>query len=105
MANYVTMRRWALKESATEDDLVALVRDGIVPAYKAQPGCLSLNLMRQTAGRAYLAVTYWESRSAFDTWAGPEGEGWREQHRVTLGRWLELMVFQEEWDADLLIVG
>jgi heme-degrading monooxygenase HmoA len=105
MANYVTMRRWALKEGASEDDLVVVVREGIVPAYRAQPGCLSLNLLRLTSGRAYLAVTYWEGRAAFDAWAGPAGEPWRSEHRATLERWLELMVFQEEWDADLLIVG
>jgi heme-degrading monooxygenase HmoA len=105
MANYVTVRRWAMKEGASEDDLVAVVRDGIVPAYRKQPGCLSLNLLRLTTGRAYLAVTYWESRAAFDAWAGPPGEPWRAEHRATLERWLELMVFQEEWDADLLIVG
>lgn len=105
MANYVTMRRWALKDGASEDDLITLVRDGIVPAYKKQPGCLSLNLMRVTEGRAYLAVTYWHDKAAFDAWAGPSGETWRSDHRATLEHWLQLMVFQEEWDADLLIVG
>lgn len=105
MSNYVTIRRWALKEGASEDDLLALVRDGIVPAYKRQPGCLSLNLLRVVEPRSYLAVTYWESHEAFDAWSGPEGQGWRDASRATLERWLELMVFQEEWDADLLIVG
>jgi quinol monooxygenase YgiN len=105
MGNYVTMRRWALKEGAQEQALMDVVRDGIVPAYRKQPGCLSLNLLRVGAGPSYLAVTYWEDRGAFDRWAGPQGQGWRDAYGPTLERWLELMVFQEEWDAELLIAG
>lgn len=105
MADYVTMRRWAIREGVDEAALLALVRDGIVPAYREQPGCLSLNLLRVNNPPSYLAVTYWESKAAFDAWAGAAGQTWRDDHRPTLERWLEMMVFQEEWDAELLVRG
>ena len=105
MADYVTIRRWTLKEGADESALIALVRDGIVPAYKRQPGCLKLELLRVVDPASYLAVTYWESKAAFDAWAGDEGQSWRDAHRLTLERWLELMSFSDEWTADLLVSG
>jgi heme-degrading monooxygenase HmoA len=105
MHNFVTLRRWALREGASEDELLALVRDGIVPAYRRQPGCLSLNLLKVADSSSFLAITYWDSRASFENWAGEAGHQWREDYRPTLERWLELMVFQEELEADLLIVG
>lgn len=105
MANYVTLRRWALKDGADESAVLALVQDEIVPAYRRQPGCLSLNLLRVVTPPSYLAVTYWDSRASFEAWAGPPGEAWRDAYRATLERWLEMMAFQEEMEADLLIVG
>lgn len=105
MAEYVTIRRWSLKEGADESALVALVRDGIVPAYKSQPGCLKLELFRSAQPASYLAITYWESRAAFDGWAGEDGQAWRDAHRLTLERWLELMLFNDESTADLLASG
>lgn len=103
--NFVTIRRWALKQGADEGALLALVRDEIVPAYRAQPGCLSLNLLRVYDSNSYFAITYWEDRAAFDRWVGPDGQTWRDTYRPVLERWLELMAFQEEHDADLVIVG
>ena len=103
MTKYVTMRRWSLKEDADEAALIALVRDGIVPAYRRQPGCLKLALLRTADPVSYLALTYWESRAAFDAWAGEGGQRWRDEYRLTLERWLELMSFNEEWTADVLM--
>lgn len=105
MAEYVTIRRWSLKDGADESALVALVRDGIVPAYKRQPGCLKLELLRVADPASYLAITYWESRAFFGAWAGESGQSWRDAHRLTLERWLELMSFNDEWNAELLVSG
>ncbi len=58
MAEYVPIRRWALKEGAVQEPLVALVRDEVIPAYKQQPGCLKLHLLRMPDPGSYLAMTH-----------------------------------------------
>ncbi len=102
MPEFVTIRRWALKEAASEEALVDHVRKGLIPAYKEQPGCLELELLRM-GERSYLAITHWDDRSSFDVWAGPGGQSWRDKHRPLLERWLELMAFQAEWDAEEVV--
>lgn len=101
----MTIRRWSLRDGADEAKLVALVRNEIIPAYKRQPGCLHLDLLRVTAGGSYFAFTRWESRAAFDAWAGPAGEEWRTAYRPALEKWLEMMAFNEDWDADAIVTG
>jgi heme-degrading monooxygenase HmoA len=103
MAEYITIRRWALKEGVAESALVDLVRDGIIPAYKKQPGCLRLTLLRVNDPPSYLAMTHWESKAAYDRWAGDDGQSWRDEYRPTLERWLEIMSFQDEWETELVI--
>ncbi len=100
MAEFVTIRRWALREGGKEQDLIALVRQEIIPAYKEQPGCLELELLRTSESHAYLAITHWDARASFEAWAGPAGQAWRDRHRATFERWLALMAFQAEWDAE-----
>ena len=103
MPEYITIRRWALRDGADEDELTTLVRERIVPAYKRQPGCKKLELLRVPDTRSYLAVTHWDDRGAFNAWAGPEGQAWRDEYRVTLERWLEFMAFHDEWDGAVLV--
>jgi quinol monooxygenase YgiN len=105
MAEYVTLRRWSLKDGAEEKQLLDLVRDGIIPAYKSQPGCIRLALLRIADPLSYLAVTYWDSKASFDNWAGPAGQTWRDEYRPTLERWLDIMSFEQEWSADSLLSG
>ena len=105
MAEFITIRRWALKPGADEAVLVAHVRDAIIPAYKEQPGCLQLELLRMSDLHVYLAITHWADRAAFEAWAGAGGEAWRDRHRETLTRWLALMTFEAEWDAEDIVSG
>jgi quinol monooxygenase YgiN len=102
---YITLRRWMLKEGAEEAPLLALIRDEIVPAYKRQPGCRLLELVRLTPERTYLAVTVWESRAAFDAWAGEGGQTWRDAYRLSLERWLELMTFLDDTTGEVVLSG
>ena len=105
MTEYVTFRRWRLNEDATEDAIVALVRDEITPAYRTQSGCNRLELLRVTSeeARSYLAITHWQSRAHFDAWAGEGGQTWRDNYRRTLERWLQMMTFEEEFAAEQVI--
>lgn len=105
MPEFITIRRWALKPAADEAALVAHVREAIIPAYKEQTGCLQLELLRTSQPPSYLAVTHWADRGSFESWAGAGGEAWRERHRATLERWLEMMTFEAEWDAEDIVSG
>ena len=105
MTEYVTFRRWQLKEDATEAALVVLVRDEIAPAYRTQPGCNGLELLRVAIEdtRSYVAITRWQSRAHFDAWTGEGGQTWRDNYRRTLERWLQMMTFEEEFAAEQVI--
>jgi heme-degrading monooxygenase HmoA len=105
MSNYVTIRRWARKPGNDEASLLTFVRDDLVPAWRKIGGCLSLNLLHIRESDSYLAVTYWDSKAAFDAWSGDPGRPWRDEHRAVLEKWLSMMTFQDEMDADLLVVG
>ena len=103
MAEVATIRRWALNEGATEEQLLTLVRQKLIPAYKKAPGCVRQHLFRVGTPATYLALTFWQSKEAADAWSGPAGQGWRDEHRQTLARWLELMSFREELDAEVMV--
>ena len=102
MPEFATIRRWVLNEGAAEAALLALVGDRLIPAYKQVPGCLRQHIFRTGGPRSYVALTFWDSEASADAWAGAAGEAWRNEHRDTLARWLELMSFREEFDAEVL---
>lgn len=103
MAEFATIRRWALKEGATEEALLALVSERMIPAYREVPGCLRQHLFRAGDPPSYVALTFWEGRAAADAWSGAAGQAWRDKHGATLARWLELMSFREELDAEVVV--
>jgi heme-degrading monooxygenase HmoA len=103
MAEVATIRRWTLNEGFDEAELLALVRDRLIPAYDGVPGCTRQHLFRSGGPRSYVALTFWDSKESLDTWSGAGGQPWRDQHREVLARWLELMSFREEFDADVLV--
>ncbi len=101
---FITFKRWTLKEGCSEEDVVALVRDAIVPAYNRLPGCLGFGLMRVEGTNSYLATQKWESHAAYNASVSSEAYSkWRAGYFPTLGRWEEMMTFEEGWEAvDLL---
>ena len=46
MSEFVTFKRWTLRDGREESELVKLVREGIVPHFSKLPGCLRLGLLR-----------------------------------------------------------
>lgn len=50
---FVTIRRWALKDGASEAELVEHVHERLIPAYREQPGCLELELLRTSDRGSY----------------------------------------------------
>lgn len=97
---FTTFKRWILKEGFPEDEVVALVREAIIPAYKKLPGCLGLGLLRIEGTQSYLATQYWESRAAYDAAISSEAYStWWSAYLPTLEKWDEKMIFEDEWET------
>ena len=103
MAEVATIRRWTLNEGFDEAELLAFVRDRLIPAYRSVTGCVRQHLFRAGGARSYVALTFWDSKESLDAWSGAGGQGWRDQHRDVLARWLEMMSFREEFDAEVVV--
>lgn len=37
---FITFKRWTLNNGYSEENVAALIREAIIPAYKKLPGCL-----------------------------------------------------------------
>lgn len=104
MPEFITFKRWALRDGREESELIELVREEIVPHFSKLPGCLRLGLLRIVGTRSYLALQYWESRERWrKTTSSDYYRTWYEEYLPILHRWDEIMVFEEEWDAEDLL--
>jgi quinol monooxygenase YgiN len=104
MGEFVTFKRWRLKDGRQESELATLVQDEIIPAYRKLPGCLRLGLLRVEGSRSYLATQHWESRTARDaTLNDASYRTWWDAYKPTLERWDQTMAFEEEWEAEVLL--
>lgn len=56
MSEFITFKRWALRDGQQESELIRLVREEIVPHFERLPGCLGLGLLRIAGTRSYLAL-------------------------------------------------
>ncbi len=70
MSEFITFKRWALRDEREEAELVELVREEIVPHFRKLPGCLRLGLLRNSSARSYLALQYRDNR---DRWRETTG--------------------------------
>jgi len=101
MAEFITFKRWLLKNPDQVAAVVALVRDAIVPHYKKLPGCLKLGLLHIEGTNAYLATQHWVSKAVYEeTFASPAYVSWCEEYEPALERWSALMTFEEEWETE-----
>ena len=83
MSEFITSKRWALRDGREESELLELVHEEIVPHFMKLPGCLRLGLLHLVGTRSYLALQYWQSRE----------------------RWDEIMLLEEEWYAEELLAA
>ena len=101
MSNFITFKRWSLRDGAQEGELESLVRGKIVPHFKKLPGCLRLDLLRFADTRSYLALQYWSSRQTWEeTTNSKDYADWYRQYEPILERWNELMTFEQEWACE-----
>lgn len=106
MAEFITFKRWKLQDGQDDSELLALVRNEIEPHYRQLPGCLGIGLLHILGTRSYLALQYWESRDAWQTTiASDDYAAWLEAYQPALERWEQLMVFENEWEAQDLLGG
>jgi quinol monooxygenase YgiN len=107
MSEFITFKRWTLKDGRQKSELVNLVREEIIPHYEKLPGCLRLGLLRIDDTRSYLALQHWENRDSWHTTTNTDYyKSWYEAYEPTLKRWDGIMTFEEEWDSqDLLPTG
>lgn len=103
MAEFVTYKRWRLKDGKQESDLVDLVRNEITPHYARLEGCLRLGLHRIGNTRSYLAFQHWQSRAAWETTTSSDFyASWYSEYEPILLRWDQLMEFEDGWDAEVI---
>jgi hypothetical protein len=101
MAEFMTFRRWTINDASREAELVALVREAIVPTYRKLPGCLHIGLLRIIGTNDYLATQHWVSKAKYEeVVASLDYVKWREAYEPDLMRWHELMTFADEWETE-----
>ncbi|HEY5868376.1 MAG TPA: antibiotic biosynthesis monooxygenase [Candidatus Tectomicrobia bacterium] len=104
MEEFVTYKRWKLKDGKRESNLVDLVRNEIAPHYRKLSGCSRLGLHRIRDTPSYLALQHWESREAWETTTSSDFyESWRREYEPILERWDRLMEFEDEWEAEAIL--
>jgi Ribbon-helix-helix protein, copG family len=101
---FTTSRRWHLKDGSTESQLLALVHEEIVPAYRRLSRHVILGLQRIDGTLAYLTTQGWPTRTEFQlTMTGPAYEAWLESYKPALAAWHELMELESEWETEQLL--
>ncbi|MCE7982927.1 MAG: hypothetical protein DYG89_17220 [Caldilinea sp. CFX5] len=104
MAEFVTYKRWRLKDGKEEADLVALVRNEIAPHYARLSGSVGLELQRISGSRSYLALQHWPSRAVWETTrAFASYQAWFAAYEPILARWDQLMTFEDGWEAEEIL--
>jgi hypothetical protein len=101
---FTTFKRWTLRDGVHESEVVALIREAILPAYYQLTGCLGIGLLRIEGTHSYLATQYWESRAARDAAITAESYAeWWSSYLPTLEKWDEMMTFDDEWETEELL--
>ena len=104
MAAFVTYKQWRLKDGNQEADLVDLVRNEIIPHYARLDAPVLLGLQRIGDTRSYLALQQWHSRAAWEATTSSEAyQSWLAAYQPILMRWNQVMEFEDEWEAEVII--
>jgi len=87
LGEFVTIKRWRLRDSRQEAELVRLVQQQIKPHYRALSSDVRLGLLRIDGTRSYFAVQYWPSRAHWDAATRSASyAGWWAQYEPMLER-------------------
>ena len=101
MGEFITIKRWCLKEGRTEAELLDLIRGSIVPHYEELSDAVRLGLWRIDGTRSYLALQHWQSRADWESATQAEPyRGWFRRYASILERWDEIMELEGEWETE-----
>ena len=104
MAEFITFKRWKLRDGRQEAELLEMVRNEIEPHYQQMPGCLGIRLLHILGTRSYLALQYWQDRASWQVATSADDyEVWLEAYQPVLERWDQMMVFEDEWETEDLL--
>ena len=104
MGQFITMKRWRLKEEWQEAELLDLVKGAIVPHYKQLSDAVRLGLWRIAGTRSYLALQHWQSRAAWEAATQSASfQEWFGRYVPILVRWDEMMELEGEWETEELL--
>jgi quinol monooxygenase YgiN len=104
MVEFVSYKRWRLKDGKQEAELVELVRNEIVPHYAKLEGPVRLALHRIKDTPSYLALQHWQSRAAWETTTSTDFyQSWLGEYEPILSRWDQLMEFEDGWEAEVIL--
>lgn len=101
MQEFITVKRWLLKDGRGESELLAIVQNEIIPTYRKLSSAVRLGLLHIAGTRSYLATQHWQNHATYEaTVAADSYQAWFKAYEPTLERWGKLMVFEEEWVMD-----
>lgn len=104
MSQFITHKRWTLKDDRQESELVTLVRDAIAPHYKKLTGCTGLGLLRIRGTRQYITLQYWKDADTYEAAINSkEYESWYQEYQPALKRWYKLAAFEDEWECEDIV--
>ena len=96
----VLYKRWTLRAGASVDDVAALVREHIAPAYRRLSPEVTLHLEVALDNRSIVAIQRWSSTAAHRaaTSAGTYATWWSE-YESALQQWDQLVDLTSEWSS------
>lgn len=99
----VLYKRWLLRDGATLDDVVGLVRAKVAPHYRTLSAEVVLGLESHGAG-AVLAIQRWPSRASLErATGGARFQEWWQDYQPVLAAWDDLVEFGCEWETEDLL--
>ncbi len=104
MTTFSTYRRWRLCLGGDAQAVGDLVRDRIIPHYRALDPTVQLGLEQIEGSHAILAIQRWPDRGRRDpATTGAAFEAWFAAYRPLLAEWERLVEFEAEWESHELI--
>lgn len=95
----VLRKRWRLREGVEVAEVVALVRERIVPHYARLSADVGLGLEQDAPG-SVVAVQRWASRAAHDAaTTGAAYDAWWRDYLPVLAVWDTLVDLDSEWES------
>lgn len=96
-------KRWVLRDGASLDDVVGLVKERVTPHYRALAADVVLGLEAE-GDDAVIAVQRWPGRDSLDQAMGGAGfQDWWEAYQPVLAAWDALLEFHSEWETEDLL--